>query len=100
MLKVTERPTERIVRGAAGALLLIFASFVQGPYDFFQIIFGISLLVCGGMSLVTGLVGASFLTACWTAHVLTFGPRYTKLQLIEPAKFGDAGCSRYLRRSK
>jgi hypothetical protein len=56
MLKVTESPSERIVRGAAGASLLIFAYFLEGPYDIFQCIFGISLLVFGGLSLATGLV--------------------------------------------
>jgi len=56
-MKMNESPTERIIRGSAGAVLLIFASFLQGPYDIFQSIFGISLLMFGGMSLVTGLVG-------------------------------------------
>jgi hypothetical protein len=54
---MNESPRERIIRGSAGAVLLIFASFVQGPYDIFQGIFEISILVVGTMSLVTGLVG-------------------------------------------
>jgi hypothetical protein len=57
LMKMNESPTERIVRASAGAALLIMASFLQGPYDIFQSIFGMSLLVFGGMSLVTGLVG-------------------------------------------
>jgi len=57
MPKVTESPSERIIRGSAGAVLLIFASFLQGPYDIFEAMFGISFLVFGGMSLATGLVG-------------------------------------------
>jgi hypothetical protein len=57
LMKMNESPTERIVRASAGAVLLIMASFLQGPYDIFQSIFGMSLLVFGGMSLVTGLVG-------------------------------------------
>jgi hypothetical protein len=56
-MKMNESPTERIIRGSAGAVLLIFASFLQGPYDIFESIFGMSLLIFGGMSLVTGLVG-------------------------------------------
>lgn len=56
-MKMNESPKERIIRGSAGAVLLIFASFLQGPYDIFQGIFGMSLVMFGGMSLVTGLVG-------------------------------------------
>lgn len=56
-MKMNESPKERIIRGSAGAALLIFASFLQGPYDIFQGIFGISLLVIGGLSLVTGVAG-------------------------------------------
>jgi hypothetical protein len=56
-MKMNESPKERIVRGSAGAGLLIFASFLQGPYDIFQSIFGILLLAVGGISLVTGVVG-------------------------------------------
>ena len=56
-MKMNESPRERIIRGSVGAVLLIFASFLQGPYDIFQGIFGIALLVFGGMSLVSGVVG-------------------------------------------
>jgi len=56
-MEVNESPKERIVRGSAGALLVIFALFLEGPYDVFQGMFGITLLVVGGLSLVTGVVG-------------------------------------------
>jgi hypothetical protein len=56
-MKMNESPAERIVRGSIGALLLIIAFSLEGPYDIFQGIFGISMLVAGGISLTTGLVG-------------------------------------------
>jgi hypothetical protein len=56
-MEVNESPRERIVRGSAGAMLLMAAFFLEGPYDVFQGMFGIALLVVGGLSLVTGLVG-------------------------------------------
>jgi len=56
-MKRNESPRERILRGSAGALMLIFAFYLQGPFDIFQGIFGIGLLMMGGVSLITGLVG-------------------------------------------
>ena len=56
-MEVNESPTERIARSSVGAFLVIFAFFLEGPYDIFQGMFGIALLVIGGLSLVTGLFG-------------------------------------------
>jgi len=72
-MKMNESPKERIIRGSAGAVLLIFVSFLQGPYDIFQSIFGMSLLMFGAMSLVTGLVGY-----CPIKALMGFGPYLLK----------------------
>jgi Inner membrane protein YgaP-like, transmembrane domain len=56
-MTTNESPKDRMVRGSLGALLLIVAFSLEGPFDVFQGVFGITLLMVGGLSLATGLVG-------------------------------------------
>jgi len=69
-MEANESPRERIVRGTVGAFLVIFALFLEGPYDIFQGMFAIALLVVGGMFLASGLVG-------WCPIYALFGVKYS-----------------------